>query len=185
MTTITRYKNLIVCDNIYVDVVGTEVVKSRGPHKLYKHPNFNAICAISGSVSAAMFQFLNRHVTNFIANLKDYPKVDISSREMQKEFNDSDISYETLGGLEFVAYTKEVTLFIHYAKISKEFTLQIKPAEKLFVIGTGADVATKTQVYQDMKPDFTAIDIAKIATRTDTFTGSELFVLDISELGDL
>ena len=45
MTTITRYKNLIVTDNIYIDVIGTEVVKARGPHKLYKHPNFNAICA--------------------------------------------------------------------------------------------------------------------------------------------
>lgn len=185
MTTITRYKNLIVTDNIYVDVIGTEVVKSRGPHKLYKHPNFNAICAISGSVPAAMFQLLNRHATNFIANLKDYPKTDISVLELQKEFKESALVNEQLAGFEFAAYTKDVTLFIHYAKISKEFTLQIKPADTLFVIGTGADVATKTQVYTAKNPDFTAIDVARIATRTDTFTGNQLFVFDISELGDL
>jgi hypothetical protein len=36
-----------------------------------------------------------------------------------------------------------------------------------------------------MNPEYTALDVAKIATRTDTFTGNELFVFDISELGDL
>lgn len=185
MTTITRYKNLIVTDNIYVDVIGAEVVKSRGPHKLYKHPNFNAICAISGSVSAAMFQLLNRYATNFIANLKDYPKTDISVLELQKEFKESALVNDQSAGFEFAAYTKDVTLFIHYAKISKEFTLQIKPADTLFVIGTGANVATKTQVYTAKNPDFNAIDVARIATRTDTFTGNQLFVFDISELGDL
>lgn len=185
MTTVIRYKNLIVTDDVYVDVIGSEVVKSRGPHKLYRHPHFNVICALSGAVSAGMFQLLNRHVSNYLANLKDYPNQDISVFDLQEEYNQSNLEKEKGVGFEFAAYTKDMTLFIHFAKVSKEFVMSIKPADKLFIIGTGADIVSKTQVFKDHDPNFDARTAAIIAAQADTFTGNNFYVFDINELGDL
>ncbi len=185
MTTIVRYKNLVTSDTVYVDVIGTEVATFRGEPKLYHHPNFPVICALSGGICAGMFNLVNKHVNNVIANLKDYPSVDVSIDELQKEFDDSELSKGSQSGFEMGVFSKEHSLFIHFHKESKKFSVLIKPASIPMVVGSGSHIVTKLQWFQKRIPNFTAIDIAMATVRTDTFTGNNLYTFNLENLGDL
>lgn len=178
MTTIVRYNDKLYFDNLLLIAShkgGTFTNAKQS--KVYKHPSFNALIAISGALEAGHFNQVEAIINQWLVNLS----VDIHSALNTEALDKIKPTTSVTVGI----YCKDFTLVINNdGDPSDTWNTYKHPTNRMMIIGSGSPALNYTDKFEAMMEQ-DPVSVLKSINRMDVFSSVKWNMLDISNLGEL
>lgn len=178
MTTIVRYKDKLYFDNLLLIAShqGGTFTNAKQP-KVYKHPSFNALIAISGALEAGHFKQVESIINQWLVDLSADIHAAINTEALTKIKPTTAI---TVG-----IYCKDFTLVINNGGDPGDKWSTFKhPTGRMMVIGSGSAALNYIDKFESMFEQ-DPVSVLKSINQMDVFSSVKWNMLDISKLGEL
>lgn len=187
MTTIVRYKDMIISDSRYLTMVGDMIGTIAGPAKFYKHSSNAALIGIGGGfANKVLYDAVEKDISQAIIDLSNYPKVVPAFTETLKLLSDEkqleNAKRDQVPSLLIATKTLTCTVLFCEDAMNKPI-VSVYPANIATAIGSGSESIFPLLMSITSREDL--IECFRLAIMGDTFSGNDIYFCNFTNMVDI